>query len=613
MKRIYFYNLFNKGDIHLTREFIKDIIGKTKFDEYYYLHKHGSKLLRDIQNLKYEDVNEYCLEKNIYLKIDDDVYVNVHVGNAWLLGIDLEDIQMNSYYEFFKFIYDKLNIEIEKDKKYYIPTIDYNYYDIDGIKNYISNNYNNKILVSNGHIFSGQAPYYTDLNEITYKLSKDFKDIHFILTNEEFFNLSGIKWDSYNMVDFDSENIFNDVNESWAGHRSFAYDLIANIKPKSLVELGVYSGTSFFSFCKSVKDNNIDCRLYAVDSWIGDLHSGDGYSEDVYNIFNGVKNKFYPNINIEVLRMNFDDALDKFEDNSIDILHIDGYHTYDAIKHDFELWFSKVKSNGIILLHDIVEKRNDFGVYLYWDEIKEKYNTFDFIHSHGLGVVFKNPDVKLSELQKIIWKRHYFELFKKKYMKYNNLNVFPVERDISNQLNNVLLASDIIGCYNNLNEISYLSKFCNIIIGKCSGPYTYSQTKDTLNNPQKKFIFNCYNLNFGVISDNCVCDRVWITKDDDNFIYEKIKEEISKLNRLNFKDFDIWKTDDDKIYIKSNIIMDKQIKVNFIFQNSIKWTLLLENNFTHWVNPFWDYRANKDIVKLVFFIDNNNILFETFI
>jgi hypothetical protein len=87
--------------------------------------------------------------------------------------------------------------------------------------------------------------------------------------------------------------------------------------------------------------------------------------------------------------MYFDEAVDKFEDNSIDILHIDGLHTYEAVKHDFETWFPKVKKKtGIILLHDVCEKSDDFGVYKLWEELKKKYKTITFEHYHGLGVLF---------------------------------------------------------------------------------------------------------------------------------------------------------------------------------------------------------------------------------
>ncbi|WP_342479224.1 class I SAM-dependent methyltransferase [Paenibacillus sp. FSL H7-0350] len=64
-----------------------------------------------------------------------------------------------------------------------------------------------------------------------------------------------------------------------------------------------------------------------------------------------------------LLRMTFDEAVGTFEDNSIDLLHIDGLHTYEAIKHDYECWLPKLADNSVVLFHDITVRMDDFGVY----------------------------------------------------------------------------------------------------------------------------------------------------------------------------------------------------------------------------------------------------------
>ncbi|MEK3759472.1 class I SAM-dependent methyltransferase [Paenibacillus sp. FSL P4-0338] len=88
-----------------------------------------------------------------------------------------------------------------------------------------------------------------------------------------------------------------------------------------------------------------------------------------------------------LLRMTFDEAVGTFEDNSIDLLHIDGLHTYEAIKHDYECWLPKLADNSVVLFHDITVRMDDFGVYQLWEELQEIHPAAQFEHSHGLGIL----------------------------------------------------------------------------------------------------------------------------------------------------------------------------------------------------------------------------------
>ena len=74
----------------------------------------------------------------------------------------------------------------------------------------------------------------------------------------------------YHNPKFEYSEIFEDLSWPWFGHRNFGYDLVANIKPKLIVELGTHYGTSFWSFSQAVKDEKIDTELNAIDTWKGE-------------------------------------------------------------------------------------------------------------------------------------------------------------------------------------------------------------------------------------------------------------------------------------------------------------------------------------------------------
>jgi SAM-dependent methyltransferase len=174
---------------------------------------------------------------------------------------------------------------------------------------------------------------------------------------------------------------------TWSGHLPFARDLIASLQPRLLVELGTHFGESYFGFCQSVEEAGVACACYAVDSWRGDPHAGT-YGEEVFEEVNRYNDQWYGAFS-HLLRTYFDDAQWEFSDGSIDLLHIDGLHTYAAVKHDWNTWFPKVAPGGIVLLHDIGARHLDFGVWKLWDELSIEYESFDFHHYNGLGVIRK--------------------------------------------------------------------------------------------------------------------------------------------------------------------------------------------------------------------------------
>lgn len=176
---------------------------------------------------------------------------------------------------------------------------------------------------------------------------------------------------------------------AWVGHLPFAAWVIQEISPKLFVELGTHSGNSYFSFCQSVVENGLSTKCYAVDTWQGDEHAG-RYNDEVFTKINAHNQQHYSEFS-RLLRMTFDDALDNFSDNTIDLLHIDGLHTYEAVKHDFETWLPKLASGAVVIFHDTNVRERDFGVWKVWEELQARYpNNLEFIHSHGLGVLQLN-------------------------------------------------------------------------------------------------------------------------------------------------------------------------------------------------------------------------------
>src|SRR5438477_6845476 len=153
---------------------------------------------------------------------------------------------------------------------------------------------------------------------------------------------------------------------AWSMHLPFAWDLTREFRPRTVVELGVYRGESYFTFCQSVEENCLSTLCYGIDTWQGDTHMGMYGAEigDEVEVYNLRYSRFS-----KLLKMTFNEARPHFGDASIDLLHIDGSHRYEEVKEDFEAWLPKLSEGGIILFHDVAVHQEDFGVWRLWQEI----------------------------------------------------------------------------------------------------------------------------------------------------------------------------------------------------------------------------------------------------
>jgi O-antigen biosynthesis protein len=172
---------------------------------------------------------------------------------------------------------------------------------------------------------------------------------------------------------------------AWQGHVPFAFWIVEALRPKMLVELGTHTGFSYCAFCQAVQEKNMDTSCYAVDTWKGDSQSH-FYGEEVFQTLAVYHEPRYSAFS-RLLRSTFDQALEHFSDGSIDLLHIDGCHTYEAVKHDFTSWQPKLSERAVVLFHDTNVRERDFGVWRFWEEIIPQYPAFEFLHYHGLGVL----------------------------------------------------------------------------------------------------------------------------------------------------------------------------------------------------------------------------------
>jgi predicted O-methyltransferase YrrM len=73
--------------------------------------------------------------------------------------------------------------------------------------------------------------------------------------------------------------------------------------------------------------------------------------------------------------------------HELDFLFIDGDHTYEGVREDFNMYSPLVRDGGLIAFHDIAQSGGSREVYRLWEEVKPKYDYEEFIHHTGSGAM----------------------------------------------------------------------------------------------------------------------------------------------------------------------------------------------------------------------------------
>lgn len=129
-------------------------------------------------------------------------------------------------------------------------------------------------------------------------------------------------------------------------------DIFSNIcfiyEPKKIVEIGILEGYSLKTF---VDNTSHECLIEAYD--IFDKFNGNSAN---YNLLHKTFDQYK---NVKINHGDFYNLKDTFDNNSIDILHIDIANNGDVYEYVFHNYIDKISKNGIIILEGGSSKRDE--------------------------------------------------------------------------------------------------------------------------------------------------------------------------------------------------------------------------------------------------------------
>jgi hypothetical protein len=158
--------------------------------------------------------------------------------------------------------------------------------------------------------------------------------------------------------------------DEWFGHLAFAHDLLNELRPSLLVEVGTAPGDSYFGFCQSVIEHGLACVCYCALTSVGGSDQA-AYNAASYGSFSHLLDR--------------GSALNGFTADSIGLLHI------RILEHEsFDAWLRKVKPGGLVLINSIAKRDAGGDIWRLWEQVTGAFeNRFAFHHGCGLGVLRK--------------------------------------------------------------------------------------------------------------------------------------------------------------------------------------------------------------------------------
>ncbi|NQV88102.1 MAG: class I SAM-dependent methyltransferase [Parcubacteria group bacterium] len=170
-------------------------------------------------------------------------------------------------------------------------------------------------------------------------------------------------------------------------------DMIQKEQPQRIMEIGTARGGTLLMLARIAAE---DAKIISIDiarslfgiegcpAWRASLFTYFAWSGQSISILRKDSHQE------ETLR----DVEKLMDGDKLDVLFIDGDHSYEGIKKDFDMYTSLVKSGGIVAFHDIVPglEANVGGVPNFWQEIKEGYFYREFVKNwdqggYGIGVI----------------------------------------------------------------------------------------------------------------------------------------------------------------------------------------------------------------------------------
>ena len=169
--------------------------------------------------------------------------------------------------------------------------------------------------------------------------------------------------------------------QGWNGNDPIFGELIKEINPSVIIEVGSWKGQSAVTMGKAIQEQNLNTILYCVDTWLGAVEFWDQFADTPERdlmLVNGYPQIYYQFLS-NVVHNNLQDVIIPFPNTSktgaeyfkrrhirADLIYIDASHEYNDVLEDITLYWDILNNGGILFGDD----------YSTWTGVRDAVNKF---------------------------------------------------------------------------------------------------------------------------------------------------------------------------------------------------------------------------------------------
>lgn len=207
------------------------------------------------------------------------------------------------------------------------------------------------------------------------------------------------------LKDFPADRYETDL-QGWHSQHTYLTRAIAEVKPKIVVEVGVWKGASVVTMAKEIKRLGLDAVVIAIDTWLGssehylwekfipDLDFEFGYPRLYHKFAANIVKESLADV-VVPLPLDSINGFQLLKEKTIrpDVLHIDAGHDYLSVMADLKAWWPQLMPGGILVGDDYFKPLLGKGK---WPEVRQAFDEFfaktphtKFEHGDGKCLVGK--------------------------------------------------------------------------------------------------------------------------------------------------------------------------------------------------------------------------------